>query len=131
MKFLQDSNKSVLRAHTKGTLYALVIMLSAVLILAFAVKFVGLSNGIIKPSTQAIKVVSIFFGVVVALKYIEKNAWLHGAVLGLVYTVLAFLVFSVIDTDFSITSGLFIDAGFASITGLISAMFLRFRKRSY
>jgi putative membrane protein (TIGR04086 family) len=93
--------------------FALVILLS------------GLPSGFIRPGAQIIKVLSIFWGVVVALRGIEKRGWLFGALVGLLYTVVIFLIFSMIDTNFGITSGLLADILFACAIGAISAMIIK------
>lgn len=117
-------------AHTKGTLFALILTLTGVLIFALVVQFAGLGSGVIKITSQIIKVISIFLGVFFVVKHVQRFAWLHGAVLGLVYTVLAFFIFSILDNNFSITSGLMFDSIFALVVGALSAMLLRFRNRN-
>ena len=119
----------ILRAHTRGTLYALVLTLSAVLLLAIIVRYAGVPGTVIKPIVQVIKTLSIFTGVYAALKTIEKRAWLHGGILGFVYTVLAFFVLSIIDSSFSITSGFLVEVLFALTIGVASALLLRLRRR--
>ena len=118
----------VFRAHTRGTLYALVLTLAGVLIFAFVVKFAGISDSVIRPIIQIIKALSIFTGVYFLLKRIEKRAWMHGGILGLVYTVLAFFILSIIDSNFSVTGGFFIEALFALAVGMGSALLLRLKK---
>ena len=119
----------IFAAHTRGVLYALVLTLTAIFIFALIVRFLGISGDVIKPVVQIIKALSIFLGVFMALKSIERRAWMHGAILGLVYTVLVFFILSIIDSSFSITSGLLIEALFALAVGIASAMLLRLRKR--
>jgi putative membrane protein (TIGR04086 family) len=120
----------MLGAHTRGTLYALVLTLAAVLILAIAVKYAGMGANAIKPVVQIIKALSIFTGVYAVLRHVEKNAWLHGGILGLVYTVLAFFILSIIDKNFSLTGGFFVDALFALVIGVASAFLLRIRRKN-
>ena len=124
-----EVNKSIFKAHVKGVLFALIATLVAVLVFALLIKLVGFSGVTIKAVTQAIKVLSIFVGVFVVVRHIEKRAWLHGAIVGLIYTVLVFFIFSIVDRSFDITGGLFIDTFFALVIGVICAMLLRFRKR--
>ena len=123
------NTNSVVRAHLRGTLYALAITFAAVLLFALAVQFAGISNTVIGPTTQAIKAISIFIGVLTALRTVEKRAWMHGGILGLIYTVFTFFILSIIDPTFSITSGLIVELVFAGCIGLVSAMLLRLRKR--
>ena len=128
LNFLKGN--TALRAHTRGTLFALVLTLTAVLIVAAIVKFAGLSDTVIKPIVQVIKALSIFTGVYSVLKSVEKRAWLHGGILGLVYTVLAFFILSIIDSNFSITGGFFIETAFSLVVGVVSALLLRLRTRN-
>ncbi|MCL2229119.1 MAG: TIGR04086 family membrane protein [Firmicutes bacterium] len=116
-------------AHAEGALYALVMTLGLVLLLSIIVQFGGLSDAVIGPLVQVIKSLAIFTGVYTVLKKIKRRAWMHGGVLGIVYTVLAFFILSIIDQDFSITVGFMAEAIFAFIVGLVSAMLLRIRKR--
>ena len=125
--FLQGNG--VLKAHTRGILYALLITLVFVLLFAIIVKYAGLSENVVKPAIQVIKASSIFAGVYSALKTIQKNAWMHGGILGLIYTCLAFIILSIIDNNFSITNGFFIETLFSIIVGIASAMLLRLRKK--
>jgi len=130
MKLPSIKNQTA-RAVTKGILHA--VILSLVLVFAFAliVLVAGLPSGAIKPGAQVIKVLSIFWGVVVALRGIEKRGWLFGALVGLLYTVIIFLIFSIIDSKFGITSGLLADSLFACVIGALSALILKtFRARA-
>ena len=117
-------------AHTRGTLWALVTTLSCVLILALVIKFAGLTGNVIKPIAQGIKVISIFLGAFVLLRSVEKRAWMHGAILGLIYTTLAFFIFSIIDKSFSLTTGLLYETLFALAVGIVSALLIRLRRRN-
>jgi len=119
----------IARGYTRGTLYALILTLAGVLLFALFVKIAGMSDSAIKPIVQIIKAISIFVGVSVAIKSIEKRAWLHGGILGLVYTIFAFFALSIIDSNFGITSGFFIETLFAISVGVASAMLIRLRKR--
>ena len=129
MKVPSLKGNPILRAHTRGTLYALILTLGGVLLFALLVKIMGGSSSTIKPIVQIIKVVSIFIGVYTILRTVENRAWLHGGTLGIIYTVLAFFVLSIIDSNFSVTGGFFVEAMFAFAIGVASAMLLRLRKR--
>ena len=121
---------SVIKAHIRGNLIAVILTLVAVLVFAFIVRAAGFTSGTVGMIAQIIKVVSIFLGVFIVLRRTSGRAWLHGAIVGLVYTVIAFFIFSIIDSNFSITSGLMLDALFALIVGVVSAVLLRLKKRA-
>ena len=113
------------RAVTRGILHAVIVSFVLVFVFALIILVAGLPSGAIKPGAQIIKVLSIFWGVVVALRGIEKRGWMFGALVGLMYTVIIFLIFSIIDTNFGITSGLLADILFACLIGVFSAMILK------
>jgi len=121
----QIMRNTTTRAAIKGILHS--VILSLILVFAFALVILvsGLPSGFIRPGAQIIKVLSIFWGVAVALRGIDKRGWLFGALIGLLYTVIIFLIFSIIDTNFGITSGLLADILFACGIGLISALILK------
>jgi len=112
---------SRVRPVVKGTLHAVIATLLLVLLFALVVRFAGIGGGAITAIMQIIKVVSIFYGVRVTLRSIEKKGYLFGALVGLLYTVLSFFIFSIIDSNFSITIGLLNDLIFCTILGATSA----------
>ena len=116
---------SIIRHVTRGTLYAIIASLVLVLALAGLLVTVPISDAVTKPIVQVIKVLSIFFGVMIALKHIDGRGWLFGGIVGLCYTVLAFFVFSILYNEFSITNGLLADMVFSIIIGALSAMLLK------
>jgi len=117
------------RAVIKGILHAVILSLILVFAFALIVLIAGLPSGFIRPGAQVIKVLSIFWGVLVALRGIEKRGWLFGMLIGLLYTVIIFLIFSIIDTNFGITTGLLADTLFACVIGAVSAMILKILRR--
>jgi len=122
MKFIKnDLAKEIIRA----TLYAVVLTMGAVLVLAAVLVSTDISDGAINPIVQVIKVISIFVGVMFALRSLEKNGWMFGGLVGLLYTVIAFLIFSIIHAEFSITQGLLTDIFFAGAIGAISALTMK------
>lgn len=107
---------------TKSVFWALSVSLLCILIFAFVVKFTALPESAIMPINQVIKFLSIFIGCWVASKKIKSNGWLWGIVIGAVYTLLAFIVFSILDGEFRFTLSLLNDFVFGAIAGLISGI---------
>ena len=128
MKIPSFGGNAAVRSVTRGTLYAIIVNLALVLLFAGVLMLVPVSDAITKPVVQIIKVLSIFIGVMIALKQIEQRGWLFGGIVGLCYTVLAFLIFSIIYSEFSITGGFLTDMVFAVLIGAISAMLLKTMK---
>ena len=106
----------------KGVFWALTVSLLCVLIFAFIIKFTNISESAIMPINQVIKVLSILVGCWVASKKIKSNGWLWGLIIGAIYTLLAFVVFSILDGEFRFTLSLLNDLVFGAVLGLISGI---------
>ena len=124
MKLKSFENQTA-RAVTRGILHAVIASLVLVFLFALIILVAGLPSSAIKPGTQVIKVFSIFWGVAVALRGVGKRGWVFGALVGLLYTVIIFFVFSIISSDFGLVSGLLTDCLFACVIGVFSAMILK------
>ena len=106
------------------------VSVSLVLILIFAllIKFLNIPDGAIQPVNQAIKIISILFGVIAALKNFPQKGLLTGALIGLIYTILAFMFFSLLSGQLIINASLFIDVAFALLIGAMCGIFFVNRK---
>jgi len=124
MKMPSIKNQTA-RAVVRGILHAVIVSLILVFVFALIVLVAGLPSSFIRPGAQIIKVLSIFWGVVVALRGVGKHGWIFGALIGLLYTVILFFIFSIIDANFGITSGLVADILFACVVGVLCAMILK------
>ena len=111
--------KSVVLSILKGSVYALCISLVCVLVFAFCLKFTPLSESLITPINQVIKGVSIFFGVFIGMKKHKEMGLLSGFLIGLFFTIIAFLVFSILDGAFCFDRTFLNDIIFGSIIGAI------------
>lgn len=120
---MEQKNSNV-RHILKGTLYGVTASLVLVLVFALVESMVGLGSGAITIVAQIIKVVSIFFGVSVALRGIERRGWLHGGIIGILHTAVTFLIFSIISSGFEITTGILTEILFAIVIGAASAVLL-------
>ena len=113
----------------KGVLYAVIVTLLFILSFSFIVQICGLANGVIKPVMQVVKVISIFIAVAIAIKSIKNQAWLFGGLIGLLYMVVTFLIFSMLDGKFVIDFTALSDLLFGVLAGVISAILLRLRNK--
>lgn len=111
----------------RGVLFAVTLTLILMLGLTFIVNAATLSDDVIKPVVQVIKVLCILLGVAVALKGVTKRGWLYGIAVGILYTIISFCVFAAIDGKFDINITALYDVLFATAIGVISAMLLRMR----
>lgn len=103
----------------KGSIIALCISLVLVLIFAFLLKFTNIPEGTIKPVNQVIKGVSVFLGVFLGMKKCKEFGLVSGLLIGIVYTFLAFIVFSILSGGFLFDFTLLTDIVFGAIIGAI------------
>ena len=112
----------------KGSLLAVSVSLVLILVFALLIKFLNIPDSAIQPVNQTIKIISILLGVVVALKKFPKKGLLTGAFVGFIYTVLAFVFFSLLSGQLIINASLFIDIIFAILIGSLCGIFFVNRK---
>lgn len=93
--------KNLLFDVIKGALVSVSITLVLILLFAVIVRFLNISDSWIFPINQVIKVISIIFGVIVLLKNNREKGFLKGLLLGIIYFLLSFFVFSILQGDFS------------------------------
>ncbi len=80
----------------KSVLFATLISLGLVLIFAIVIRFANVENKIIMPVNIAIKILSIFVGILLAFKN-RQNGLVKGTISGLVYMLFTFLIFAAIN----------------------------------
>lgn len=102
----------------RGSCIAVSISLTLILIFALVIKFLNINDGWILPINQIIKIVSIFFGVLFAFnQYNKGKGFFKGLMIGVIYTVLAYGVFSILAGEFSFTLTSVSDMLFGGIIG--------------
>lgn len=103
----------------KGSLMALSVCLILILVFAFVLRFCAISDSLIKPINQVIKIVSIMIGVFVGLKKSKEMGLMSGLLIGFLFTIIAFVAFSILDGHFEFGISLLNDCLFGSIIGAI------------
>ena len=118
---IKSSNmkNSMIGFIAKGTMIALCVSLVLVLVFAFLLKFTNISDSAIAPVNQVIKGVSIFLGVFIGLKKCKELGLVSGLLIGFIYTLLAFLVFSILRGGFTFDITLLTDWVFGAVIGAI------------
>ena len=84
----------------RGSVIALASSLLLILVLAFLLKFTSIPDNVISPINQVIKGVSVFLGVFIGLKKSKEMGLLSGLLIGIIYTLIAFFVFSLLAGSF-------------------------------
>ncbi len=116
-KFVEAKQSRFALSVLKGSLFALGFSLVSILIFAFLLKFSSISDAFITPVNQVIKGLSIFFGVFMGFRKERKMGLAGGLLIGLIFTVLAFVSFSLLNGSFNFGKTLLTDSVFASIIG--------------
>ena len=114
---IADHSNSI--SVAKGVMVAVCISLVLVLLFAFLLKFTNIPESTIKPVNQVIKGLSILMGVFVGLKRKKELGLVSGLLIGLIYTIAAFLVFSCLGGAFSFDLTLLTDLLFGAVMGAI------------
>lgn len=117
-----QSNGIFFKSVIKGALIALSISLISICIFAFVLRFMDISADLIKPVNQVIKIVSIVIGALIGLKNIKEMGIISGFVVGILYTLFAFIVFSLLNGGFSFSPSFINDLLFGGIAGSIAGI---------
>ena len=117
-----NTNKSTLLQVVKGSITSVSITLVLILLFAILIRFVNISEKVIMPVNQFIKILSIFLGVYSALKFHKEKGWFKGMLIGVIYSVLAFTVFAILSSQLSLSWSTFLDVVFSSVIGGISGI---------
>ena len=116
------SNSNVVIDYLKGLIVSLLVSLGLVILFAFILKWLNLSESFVTPVTFVIKYLSVIFGSLIAVKGDSKGL-LKGGMFGAVYTVFAFSVFSFLSKSFSVDVSTLLDFASSIILGAIVGIF--------
>ena len=93
-------------------------------------RFSDISEEVIKPVNQIIKIVSVLIGAYIGMKGCREMGLITGFFIGLFYTIVSFVVFSLLNGSFCFRSSLINDVIFGGIAGAISGILaVNLRKR--
>ena len=85
-----------------GAIISIALTLIFILAFAFIIRFTNLDEKWIFPINQVIKIVSLFIGMIIAFKKNSNKGLIKGIIIGLLYYILSFVVFSILQASFSI-----------------------------
>lgn len=120
-KEVTANNSSYYFEIVKAVIISVIISLILILVAAFAIKIFSIESSIIPIINQVIKGISILLSALVCLK-LPNNGWLRGIILGVLYIIFAFIIFSLLDGEFKIGLCLLNDIALGAISGLISGI---------
>ena len=119
---LKNSNALL---YVKSTFIGILVSLIGLLAFALVMKFVVLSDNVVSAVNQGIKAVSIFISVKHFAKFVDHKLPVHSLIIGLLYSVLAYLVFSVLSGSFVFNLGTLSDLLFATLTAFICGIIVK------
>ncbi len=129
-----ESNATIKRKNLflnilKGAVVSISITLVLILIFALFVRFFNVPDGYIFPINQVIKMISIFVGLWIMFKSGREKGFLKGLILGIIYFVLSFLIFSILQKSFSFSLNNFYDLLLTTfMSGLLGIILVNIRK---
>ncbi len=119
----------MIKSIFKGVIYAVVLTLILVLVFAMVIKWANLDDTIIKPVMQVIKVLCIFMGTRITIKNATNMGWMYGGIVGMLYMMFTFIIFSLVDGNFVIGFMAINDLIFQTVAGVMSAFLIRMRNK--
>jgi len=126
---LKNINLTSIINILKASLIGVVISILLVLLFAFVLKFVNASSSIISIIDQIIKIFSVFAAIVFVNKISNGNLLVKGLVVGAVYSVITFIVFSILNGGFNFSIAIFTDIIFSALVGGASAILINMVKK--
>lgn len=116
---LNSSQKSFYGQVIIGALSAISMALILILLFAVIIRFTSLSDTFIKPVNQVIKIVCILFGVKLGVKHNPTKGWVKGSLIGFTFSLVAYLLFSILGGSFNFGWTTVVDVIFSTIIGFI------------
>ena len=116
----ENSLAAQLLQIVKAVVLAVLFCLAAVLVFSLVLKFAALSESVIRPVNQCIKVFAILFGCFLAVR--GEKGWLKGIAVGMLTVALTGFAFSAVARDFSFSLLLLAEFAFGAVAGLLSGI---------
>ncbi len=109
-------NGNLIIDFLKGLIVAILISFALIIVLACCLKWFSIDEKFIIPLNIAIKILSVIFGAMIAIRG-DKAGLLKGVVFGCLYMFLAFTTFSFLAKSYSVDLGLLLDVICTCIAG--------------
>jgi putative membrane protein (TIGR04086 family) len=104
----------------RGVIAAVLITLISVLTFAFILSIASISDGVIRPVNQIIKLASVFLGCFLSIR--DGSLIVKGGLIGLISTLLSALLFGLIAGGVTSVAAILVDVVFGALMGIISAI---------
>lgn len=117
------SKKDYIFNFIKSVFASLCLSLILILIFAFILKYVSISDNTIKIINQVIKIISVLYGIIVLSKKDKTSLFFKGILIGVVYGALSYIIFSLLSGSFNIDITTLNDVAFNGVIGAIIGLF--------
>ena len=124
MEKIRSFNLNKILSYLKSALIGIATTLIFFVIFAVVLKFVDVPSGVVGYVNDIIKVLSIFLMMFFMKRFNDGKFIIKGAICGLIYGILTYVIFSIINGDFMFDMSLVFDLLFAVVVGVISAVIL-------
>ncbi len=114
----------IIKRALKGTLVSMVFTVAAILLFALIIKETGIGDNVIAPVNQIIKIAGIMAAAYFAVKGMAEKQWLTGGFSGMMFILLSYLVFSLIEGIFGNVALLFSDMLMGLLVGMVFSIIL-------
>ncbi len=104
----------------KGALLSVALSLLLSVVFAVILRMASISDKVIYPVNQGIKVVAVALGTLLFVR--GEKGWLKGGVIGLVFTALSYLAFSALGGDFSLSWLIVAELALGFFSGALSGI---------
>jgi len=126
---LKKINLNTISNILKASLIGVVISILLVLVFAFVLKFVDLNSKTISLIDQIVKIVSISVAVIMFGKTNNEHFLIKSIFVGAIYSILTFLVFSILNGGINFNVAIFTDIIFSSMIGGVVSILLNIVKK--
>ena len=117
-----DNLKANIIRIIKGSLLSIIVSVIFLIVFAMLLTYTSLSENTITPIVLAIVGLSILLGSYLSTKKINKKGILNGAMVGVIYMLILYIISSVIFMDFSINASSIIMIICGIIAGIIGGI---------
>ena len=102
MSFFKSNN--VITSIIKGVIIAFLFTIFALIIFSIVLVYTNISEQTIAPVIITVTGISMLVGSSIATRKLKNNGLLNGATIGFIYMMILYLISSIANSDFSITS---------------------------
>lgn len=109
----------------KSCLLGLVVTLIGTVVLAVVLKFADIPSKVVSYINDIIKALSIFFVVLVLKKSTDEKLLVRAVIAGVVYGLLSFVIFSILNGGFHFSLSILFDLIFAVVVAIVASIIFK------